>query len=245
MKAYFFVEGAQTEKQLYHAWLSYCFPHLAEVKQPVDLTADTYILVSGKGYPAYLDRIPLSLEDAARAGVDHLFICIDAEEMSYEERRAEVHAAVNAATATLLARGILYSGQTHVVVATCCIESWLLGHRKLVPRRPPSKTLAEFKQFHDVVSEDPEQMSCPPGYLTKASFHLAYLKEVFRHHGKAYSKTRPGMATEANYLAALRDRCLDTSSPVPHLASFRVLWDVWSAMGARTQVEKPLAEAGH
>src|SRR5688572_7553444 len=102
------------------------------------------------GYPAYISRIPQALEDAARSGADHLFICIDAEERSYAERRQEVQGVLESAESALQHQGLHYRGQLHVIVATCCIESWLLGHKKLIPRNPSSKRLSAFKSFYDV-----------------------------------------------------------------------------------------------
>jgi hypothetical protein len=236
VKLYLLVEGEQTEKKLYRAWLKSCFPQLAEVTQPADLTSNSFFMLAGMGYPSYLDRIPRALEDAARYGADHLFICVDSEEFSYEQRRQEVQGVLDTAVSTLEGSGLRHQGRTHVIVATCCIESWLLGHKKLIPRNP-SKELSAFKSFYDVSVSDPERMGRPEGFLTRASFHLEYLREVFRHHAKVYSKVNPGIAREPNYLAALRDRCLN-ESVLPHLASFRVLWDTWQAMGARTNIEE-------
>ncbi len=234
MKLYLLVEGRRTEKKLYRAWLGHCFPHLRQVDQPADLKEDSFFILAGMGYPSYLQRIPGALEDSVEHGADHLFICMDAEERSYEERRQEVLELLEAHARTLRSQGRRYAGQTHVIVAHCCIETWLLGHRRLVPRNPSSTKLAELKQFYDVSRDDPERMGCPSGNLwERARFHVEYLRELFLHHGQSYTKERPGMATEANYLAAMRERCLDSSSTPAHLASFRALCETWSAMGAR------------
>jgi hypothetical protein len=242
VRLYFLVEGRHTEKKLYKAWLGHCFPHLRESVKPAGLPTDSFFILSGMGYPSYLQRIPGALEDSARNGVDHLFICIDAEDCSYEERREEIGALLETAARKLRNQGLLYQGQVHIIVADCCIESWLLGHRKLVPRRPADPLLAEFKRFYDVSRDDPERMGSPPDHpLGRAAFHYRYLRQLFQHHGKSYTKERPGMATEANYLAALRDRCLDPASSPTHLASFRLLWETWSTLGGRFDVESALA----
>ncbi|MFP2928190.1 hypothetical protein ACLESO_23930 [Pyxidicoccus sp. 3LG] len=238
MKLYLLVEGEQTEKRLFRAWLRHSFPQLTEVFQPADLTTDSFFLLAGMGYPSYLQRIPQALEDAAQHGASHLFVCIDAEDRSYEERRSEVAGILEMAAATLQRRGLQFLGHIHVIVADCCVESWLLGHRRLVPRQPTSGELLRFKQFYDVSVEDPERMECPPGSMTRALYHHEYLRAVFRHHGQTYLKNNPGIAKEGNYLAALRDRCLIRSAQPPHLQSFRVLWEAWRAMGGRINVEE-------
>ncbi|MCY1083476.1 hypothetical protein [Archangium lansingense] len=242
MRLYFLVEGRRTEKKLYKAWLGYCFPQLREVAKAADLAEDSFFILAGLGYPSYLQRIPGSLEDSARQGVDHLFICIDSEERSYSEKREEVLSILASANAVLQHQGLQYRGQVHVIVADCCIESWLLGHRRLVPRQPADAKLAELKRFYDVSQNDPERMGCPSGHpLERARFHHEYLRQVFWHHGQSYTKERPGIAVEANYLAALRDRCLDPAHAPAHLASFRLLWDTWSALGGRYDVEAGLS----
>ncbi|MCP3136879.1 hypothetical protein [Pyxidicoccus xibeiensis] len=237
MKLYLLVEGEQTEKKLLRAWLKHAFPQLTEVFAPADLAADSFFLLAGMGYPSYLKRIPQALEDAAHHGATHLFICIDAEDLSYEQRRAEVAEILESATTALQRRGLQFLGHIHIIVADCCIESWLLGHRRLVPRQPTAEEILRFKQFYDVSEEDPERMACPPGSMSRALYYHEYLRAVFRHHGQTYLKNNPGIAKEGNYLAALRDRCLDEARP-PHLRSFRVLWEAWRTMGGRINVEE-------
>lgn len=232
MNLYLLVEGRRTERKLYRSWLGHCFPTLKEVERPEDLTGDSFFLISGNGYPQYLNQIPASLEDAARLGaVDHLFICVDAENEPRSKCEHDIRDQLNKAAADLQRKGLQYRGQLHVIVADCCIETWLLGHQKLVPRNP-SDGLAAFKQFYDVSKEDPEHMDCPPGYLRKAHYHLAYLKALHRNHGQTYSKERPGIACEANYLAALQNRVQSTQ----HLQSFGHLWNTWTTMGANTGI---------
>ncbi|MBM7118303.1 hypothetical protein [Archangium primigenium] len=240
MKFYFLVEGRRTEKKLYRAWLGYCFPHLQEVAQAADLTTHSFFILAGMGYPSYLQRIPDALADSARYAADHLFICIDAEERTYDERKQELHTLVDNALRKHQAEGRPYTGQIHIIVADCCIETWLLGHQKLMPRQPNDEALAKFKRFYDVSRDDPERMDRHPGHPRgRADFHLEYLSHVFRHHGKSYSKERPGIATEASYFAALRDRCLSPTPGHRHLASFHVLWSTWAELGGRFDMEAP------
>ena len=238
MKLYFLVEGKRTEKKLLDAWLKHCFPRSTRVENPADLTTDSFFMLAGMGYPQYIPRIFAALEDAARFGADHLFICIDSEEHSPEERHAEVTGVLAEAYSALQEQGLHFSGHHHIIVADCCIESWLLGHRRLVPRQPTDEELLRFKRFYDVSVHDPEKMGCPTGFMTRAIYHHEYLRAVFRHSGQTYSKNNPGIAKEGNYLAALRDRCLDAAVQPPHLQSFRVLWDTWSTMGGRFNVEE-------
>jgi hypothetical protein len=65
-------------------------------------------------------------------------------------------------------------------------------------------------------------MAAPDGYINRASFHLAYLREMLAEHGMRYSKEHPGAVTQREYLKALRRRCLTTT----HLRSLDVLFGV-------------------
>lgn len=206
------------------AWLQHRHPSLREVVRLEDLDLDSYFLLSGMGYPSYLQRIPRALEDAAQHAVDHLFICVDAEDTPRPVRMAEVTQVVKSAIVDLAKTGIIYGGTIDVVVADCCIESWLLGHSRIVPRQPTSARLVEYKAFWDVSNLDPEQMGTLDGFVTRASFHLAYLKEIFVHHGRSYTKDHPGIAREGNYFDALVER---TRAVTGHLATFAHLVEAW------------------
>jgi hypothetical protein len=63
-------------------------------------------------------------------------------------------------------------------------------------------------------------------YLTRQSFHLAYLQEMLQEQGKTYSKAFPGVVLEANYLEALRQRCASTC----HLPSLKTLLSTWTSI---------------
>lgn len=159
--------------------------------------------------------------------VDHFWICVDSEESGFAERRAAVERAVEKAVhgTAFWARNPLL--QLRIIVQHCCIETWFLGHRGFGRARPQSALLAEFKRFYDVSVADPEGMGCPPGYVTRQSFHERYLREMLLEHGKRYTKEHPGIVTDASYFDALVERCEETG----HLGSFRHLLDAFAACG--------------
>ncbi|WP_437316055.1 hypothetical protein [Sorangium sp. So ce385] len=66
-----------------------------------------------------------------------------------------------------------------------------------------------------------------PGYVTRASFHLAYLKAMLIERSHRYTKQRPGVVIEPSYVEALRARCARTE----HLPSFRHLLAAFEAAG--------------
>ncbi len=112
-----------------------------------------------------------------------------------------------------------------------------LGHREMMSPQPRDPTLAEWRRFYDVRSDDPESMDAPRDrYRTKAAFHGDYLKAMLRERSPRlrersprlrYTKARPGPVLEPAYLDALRARTVGT----PHLDSLRHLLSIWDGMG--------------
>jgi hypothetical protein len=224
---YFLVEGDRTEPRVYREWLRHQFPELIQVGTLAQVTSNCYILFRGNGYPSYLKRIGRALADIRdRPLIDHFFVCIDSEERSYADRFEEVRKVVEDIATKTGMRTHHPRLQSHIIVQHCCVETWFLGHTKMLRRNPESARLIEMKEFYNVSVDDPEGMGRPPGYLTRASFHLAYLQEMLREQGKMYTKTNPGVVLERNYLDALQHRCSTTG----HLPSLQKLFTTWSAI---------------
>jgi hypothetical protein len=217
---YFLVEGDMTEKLVYRAWLRHALPALSEVSRAEDLRERNYFLVSGAGYPSYLARIRSSLLDIRdNPAVDHFFICIDSEEMTFEGKLAEVRAEVDASEKETGVSASKRGFRTHVIVQHCCMETWFLGNGKMMPAVPEADPLKQYAVFYDVRVQDPEGMGCHAGFSTRARFHLAYLKEMVRARGGhlRYTKAKPGPVTERQYYDALLAR-----AEREHIASFAV-----------------------
>lgn len=228
MNLYFLVEGDCTEPRVYREWVKHSFPGLTAAERLGEVTSDRYFIFRGGGYPSYIRRIKNSLADIAAhpSPVDHFFVCVDSEEKTRDARLVEVQEVVEKAEAETAVRASHPQLRSHIIVQHCCLETWFLGHTKMLRRNPSSTRLVEMKRFHDVSVDDPEQMGRPAGYLTKASFHLAYLQEMLREHGIAYSKQYPRVVAEQNYLDALRARCEGTG----HLRSLGHLLSTWAGL---------------
>jgi len=225
---YFLVEGDRTETKLYRRWIGHALPHLSEVHLVSDLTSDRFYIISGGGYPSYVDRIRDSLLDLKEhPAVDDFFICIDSEELSYAEKLAEIVDELARAERSTRVRDGNPHFRSHVIVQHCCAETWFLGHRTMMTRNGTSPDLLRFQRFFDVRTADPEGMGCLPGYVTRASFHLAYLKAMLieKNPRLHYTKRKPGEVLEAHYFDALRERCTTGD-----LASLRVLLDTWDTL---------------
>lgn len=203
MNLYLVVEGQRTERRLYRSWLPLLVPGLREVQRIEDADTNTFFLVAGMGYPSYKDRIRQAVDDCTRSGNRfRLVICVDAEESSASARAAELQAVVENA----VREGRRVGPDCTVIVADCCIETWLLGNSKLVKRAPEDPALRAYREHYDVITADPELMPVKAGDRNRVTTHLNYLRAAFRERGMSYSKDHPGDAQEQHYLDSLIDR---------------------------------------
>ncbi|MBK9263223.1 MAG: hypothetical protein IPM54_25900 [Polyangiaceae bacterium] len=223
MSLYLLVEGDQTEPLIYASWLEHCLPTWQRVDRVEDISDKTFFMISGKGYPSYLKRIKAAVSDVHAHGVRWLWICIDSEDMSYDEKVHEIRSILDECPS--------FHG-TRVIVQHCCIETWLLGNAKIVKRMPETEPLRSFMAHYNVVREDPEKMPSMDGFDTRAGFHLAYLRKAFEERGDRYAKNNPGGAKEHYYLRELIRRQTTTK----HIPSFGSLVSALQELGAAADV---------
>jgi len=223
MSLYLLVEGDQTEPLIYASWLRHCLPTWRRVERVEDVEDDTFFMISGRGYPSYLNRIKAAIADVQTHGVRWLWICVDSEEMSHEQKTNEIRSILDECHA--------FQG-TRVIVQHCCLETWLLGNAKVVKRVPENEPLRSYMAHYDVVQEDPEKMPSMPGFETRARFHLAYLRKVFEERSDRYAKNNPGGAKEHYYLRELIRRRMTTE----HISSFAALVSAFREIGAADEV---------
>lgn len=232
MNLYFLLEGKRTEVKVYPKWVEYTFPHITQVYKIDEVISDCFYIISAKGYPRIIQLLENVLIDIHNHNVtnniiiEHLFICLDSDEESYEKRCEIVQIKLTELKNQIKIPSFL---KIHIIIQTCCIETWFLGNTKMLRKNPQSKMLSEFKKFYDVRINDPELMNCCPNnysYARKAHFHEAYLKEMLREKNLKYSKTHPGVTTDENYFKVLRQRCKKTG----HLSSLKKLFEIWEAI---------------
>jgi len=247
MNLMFLVEGGKTESELYPKWLKYTFPQLRFVIKPEDITKNCCRMVSSGGYPPPGGLIKDLIEDIKKFGnIDHFFICFDSEKYTYQERFDEVKTKLDQAKIDV---GIDNSIKTkfHIIIQHCCIETWALGNAQLpteYTRIHNSLKLQDFKNFYNVLIDDPELMSCCPSkeekliycckrsitkqispkyyFRTRAKFHESYLKEYLKEYDIRYVKNDPKCIAEKAYFNALKERCMNTA----HLASLKVFLEI-------------------
>lgn len=219
MNFYFFFEGQRTEPRVFRAWMKEVFPDLTEARKLSELKQNNFFVRSGRGYPAYLDRIEEVILDIERRGtVDHFFVCVDAE-----DDPVKILDAIQKRVA-----GRFPQTACQIIIANCCIETWFLGNEVMMPQQPARALLGEFKKHYDVSVHCPESMPLWRKYgRTRAQFHKAYLKELLRENGHSYSEINPGVVRSKEYLVALVSRHSNTG----HIQSFGHLIAAWRTIG--------------
>jgi hypothetical protein len=215
MNIYFLVEGRSTEKKIYPKWLEYLVPDLVRVKYHDRVQTNNYYLISGEGYPNILyDGLENAVDKILEIPkYDYLVICVDADEESAEERTRYIHEFIRKKEINL--------GKTkvEVIVQNRCMETWLLGNRKIFDsRQPTEQPLSDYINYYDVSQNNPEEMG-KYEMRNHADFHYEYLREIFRSKNTTYSKKFPNDAQEKYYFEELQKRVRDKPQD---LKSFQV-----------------------
>lgn len=207
---YLVVEG-HGEKRVYEHWVPLVNPMLRVVTSLGEVQHNSLFIVSGGGYPSYLEVIEDGVEDVAgNDQLDRLVIAIDSEEMSCEEKRQEIDQVVAA-----LGRDLDY----RIIVQHFCLETWALGNRAIVPRHPRDSRLREYRAYFDVLQEDPELL---PGYpieeLSRSQFAALYLRKMLNEKYKnlTYRKADPKPLLHDRYYERVKRRLAETG----HIGSF-------------------------
>lgn len=222
MNVYFLVEGKRTEKEVYPAWIKHLVPELSEVHFFDDVQSNNFFLFSGEGYPSLLDvHLSNALDDFKSVGrYDMFVIALDTDE---EEVRSRVD--------TVLRRvdelGFPREAVT-VIPQQCCIESWFLGNKIVVPSQPNSPKLVGYRSFYDVREDDPELMPNNGEFATTQAFHFQYFRAVAAERNFAYSKNRPGQVCEPAYVKQLVSRIAANEDMVTLKSLFDFLEEVRS-----------------
>jgi|JFJP01.1.fsa_nt_gi hypothetical protein len=220
MNLFFLVEGRRTESKIYPAWLSYLLPQLQRVKNYRKITQNNYYLIDGGGYPSikerivyYIDEINTINQSPINSNYHHFVICLDAEEITHEERKNEIETYINAHEVKL------QQTQLTIIVHQRCMESWFLGNRKIFTRHPQNPDLREYINFYDVYLNDPE-MTGKYIFDTHADFHYHYLKALLseKYQKLTYTKHDPGPVLEKYYLEQLQARIITDPT---HLLTFQ------------------------
>lgn len=213
MNVYFLVEG-KTEKKIYPQWLSHLLPGLQQVQQYYEVEHHNYYLFTTGGYPSILDDIKDAAKNINDCGkYSYLVVCLDADEVTIEERKQEIMGIFKPDLLELKAELV-------VIVQNRCFETWFLGNRKVYPRHPQEDLLRQYCQFYNVSEKDPEMMPNFAGFYSIAQFHADYLKRMLREKRIPYSKGNPREVGESHYIKELKKRVADTPQHLKTLQNF-------------------------
>ena len=214
MNIYFLVEGKRTERRLYPAWLSVLLPELKKVDYAQEVEDRNYYLISGEGYPRLKDRqLKKSFEEINEIGrFDYFVICFDADEFTVQERIDEINNYISE-------KNLQLSNNTKLIliIQNRCIETWLLGNRRIYSINPQNPKLKEYTKYYNVSKNDPELMDNDDWEL-HSQFHYDYLVRLLREKRISYTKKFPRDTANKSYLNQLKSRIDDEPA---HLQSFQ------------------------
>ena len=209
MTPYVLVEGEKTEKRILRPWLKCLYPGLSWKDNPELVSPGEGFLLTSNGYPSILKNIEAACEDLEEfLSFDVLIIVCDSEDEDWGIHRQRFFDEVGK-----------FAPRCPCVVAipNCCIETWLLGNQRFVPKAPATDLLLGFAKEYDVRAKDPEDLPRMAEFRNRAETHLHYLKAIFMDRGlNAYSKVHVGQTAEEHYLRSLIQRAESTG----HLKSF-------------------------
>ncbi len=221
MNIYFLLEGRSTEKKIYESWLNYLLPELTKVKFYHQVNHNNYCLVSAHGYPSIIhEYIPDAIEKMQETDkYNYLVICIDAEAETVEIKRQEIEDFIVDNDLRLKLGNI----KPISIIQNRCIETCLLGNKKMFDSRQPlAKPLSDYVKYYDISSKDPELMGNYSEAYNHAKFHFSYLQKIFAARNIRYTKKYPRDAQNESYLDELIKRATSESE---HLKSFQKFID--------------------
>ncbi len=191
-------------------------PELKRVDNYDEAEKNNYYIFSANGYPSIIyNHLPNAAEDInAHGKYNYFIVCLDADEVSVNERKQEINDFVQDKKIQL----ILGDTQLITIIQNCCIETWFLGNRKIYTKNPQDKSLLAYTRYYDVSENCPELMGKYQDFNMHSQFHEAYLKELFKAKNINYSKKLPGDVTQLYYLQQLIARIENESD---HLPTFR------------------------
>jgi len=200
MNIYIVVEGIG-DKKIYETWIPLVNSSLRKANHLSKVDQNSFYIISGGGYPNYLDVVDNGIETVNSLSVfDRYIIAVDSEDFTKDEKSNEIHNHLQAKTCNV---------PIVLVVQHFCIETWLLGNSRIGPRNPISSKLRKYKSLYDIFSNDPELL---PPYtekgLNRSQFALHYLKACLKDKKKnlSYRKGRPKAACHPTYFTEIRIR---------------------------------------
>jgi hypothetical protein len=215
MNLYFILEGDTTETLIYPKWISYILPNYSQIDFENQVDQNNFYIFSGGGIPSIYNHTVNAIKNINdNPKFDKLIVCLDGEEIGVEERIKEITTYIENSKVILNTKC-----EIDFVIQNVCIETWFLGNRKIIKKNPDGTLLKEFKKFHDVSTNDPEELLLFKGYRNRAHFHYSYFREILKEHNLVYKKSQPKVVLEKTYFDELENRVNETT----HLQTFKGL----------------------
>ena len=217
MNYYVIVEG-KSEFKIYPKWISYCNKNLRITNRIEEVCENSVFFVGANGYPDIFNIIEAGVIDINQfKNFDMLVVGIDSEEMTFDEKSAEISTFID---------NLGIQIEYRVIVQNFCFETWALGNKRIFRRRTSNGTLREYIDFYNVTINDPELLpSFTPKNYSRVEFALRYLHKGINdlHSRLTYSKSNPYYVGEEYYFNELVSRLEDTQ----HISSFNLFLDTF------------------
>lgn len=177
MNLFVVVEGNR-DKDLYKKWITYIYPKLTFIFHENDFKQDNFKIISGKGNPQYYSIIKNTFNDLTKPNnVDYLFICVDSEDLEYSDKLKEVKEFIDKECSEIDAEVV-------IIIQNHCIETWLIGNKKLDISNINNSELTEYRDHYNVNVLDPEGLRSYDersiGQFTKKYLKLALMENDHR-----------------------------------------------------------------
>jgi hypothetical protein len=209
MNLYVVVEGEKTEPAVYKHWIRYVNPSLHYVDKIDQVVNNNFYIISGMGYPFYLQVIEDAIEDVnSNTNFDRLVISVDSEDLTYNDKRLEIGGHI----ATKRCRVPIY-----IIIQHFCLETWALANKSIIGRNIQNEALLGYINFYNVFDDDPEGLPPYKG-MNRSQFALKYLKKAINEKSPrlTYSKNNPEIILNNTYFNKVRKRHYDSK----HISSF-------------------------
>jgi len=219
MNIYIVTEGI-CEKKVYINWIPLINTKLVYVEKLPEIKNNNFIIYSGQGYPQYYDLIDGAIEDINNSGnIDRLVICIDSEELSYNEKYEEISEYIKDKKCI---------AEIKIIIQFFCFETWALGNKKIGPHKPKTIIVKKYKEYFNVLDDDPELLpGYPPEKLNRSQFSNAYLRKLINEKGHfSYNKGNPNYVKHPNFYKEVKKRHIETK----HIMSFKFFLEAFSCL---------------
>lgn len=220
MNIYIVVEGEKASRKIYKTWIPFVNPKLQYIDYLTNLEQDNFFIIAGFGQSQFLnDRIEKAITDVNNLPFDRLVLVIDSEEMNFQDKQSEVSERVDR---------IGCSVEVRYVIQHFCLETWLLGNKKMFRRKTKDCELRNYKVLFDVRKNDPELLPAnKEKSWNRSQFAYNYLRAGLRDMHPAsrvsYTKGNPGIVAQEGYFYQVKKRYSDEQ----HILSFQGFLDAF------------------